>query len=231
MTENPAMRELVDRLRRTGQRVVVFTARPAGEVRAWLDRQGWPDLEVTNVKSPDFKVMLDDRALNFSPDMLQLGEGLAAELAGFKAWWEKRADTRGVAKAKREKPTLFWRCEEPERAAVTKAEAEGVDGKVRLGACYMRAAYYVMDRPDDVVKLVHGTIEIGGGIPISHAWVELSDQPVVYDGVQGQFYTKSGYYRAMRAVPEQTYTPREAMDKMLETKRFGPWGPSAGIGK
>ena len=49
-----------------GKEVVIFSARaktPAErkKIKLWLLKQGLPALEVTNVKSPDFEVMYDDR--------------------------------------------------------------------------------------------------------------------------------------------------------------------------
>jgi len=93
-TENPKMRRLVDMLLSNGVRVVIFTARPGAEVHAWLREHAWPSLEVTDRKSPDFAVYLDDRAVGFSPD--KVGQGLAQELAEFKTWWEKSASDMGA---------------------------------------------------------------------------------------------------------------------------------------
>jgi hypothetical protein len=87
-TENPKVRLLVQSLVDRSVPVVVFTARDAGEVREWLDEHKWPELAVTNVKSPDFKVMLDDRAVNFDPETLG-DPDLVAHLSEFRAWWEK----------------------------------------------------------------------------------------------------------------------------------------------
>jgi hypothetical protein len=96
-TENPRMYDLIKELQANDVRVVIFTARPAVEVFEWLVEHEWPLLEVTNVKSPDFGVYLDDRALNFAPGMA--GAGLADTLAGFKAWWEKSATEKDATSA------------------------------------------------------------------------------------------------------------------------------------
>jgi hypothetical protein len=96
--ENPKMRKLVRALFDRDVDVVIFTARDADDVEAWLEDKGWPALEVTNVKSPDFRVMLDDRAVNFNPSVLASGSDVAGYLAGFKAWWEK-ADSGPVSKS------------------------------------------------------------------------------------------------------------------------------------
>ena len=96
-TENPRVRDLVAGLVAEGVRVVVFTARDAEEVREWLAAKDWPALEVTNVKSPDFAVMLDDRAVRFDPSLVgsdAAGARLREGLSGFKAWWEKSAEVR-----------------------------------------------------------------------------------------------------------------------------------------
>lgn len=98
-TENPKMRKLVEALHEKNVPVTIFTARPADEVEEWLLAHHWPDLPVTNVKSPDFKVMLDDRAVHFDPDMLDVVEAMKPEdLSGFKTWWEKAVPEPPVSK-------------------------------------------------------------------------------------------------------------------------------------
>lgn len=89
-TENPKVRDLVAGLLAQGVRVVIFTARPAIEVFEWLVEHNWPRLEVTDRKSHDFGVYLDDRAVNFTPAMVRAG--LDEKLSGFKTWWEKSRD-------------------------------------------------------------------------------------------------------------------------------------------
>jgi len=177
--------------------------------------QAHSDVEHVHIDGPLFSNELSE---SFMTDKYPRPAGAASR------WLREKLDTLGV----RPKRKSFFLQAEPERAVVTKAEREGVDGKVRLGDCYRSAGHYVMDHRTDEYRMVHGTVDLRG-VAISHAWVEFRD--VVYEGVQGQFYAKSSYYRVMRAVPEQTYTAREAMDKMLETGVFGPWGPTAGLGK
>lgn len=64
----PAMMERVRRWCDAGLTVRIFTAR-AGDpdqiplIKDWLDEQGLPDLEITNVKTPDLKEIWDDRAV------------------------------------------------------------------------------------------------------------------------------------------------------------------------
>jgi hypothetical protein len=86
--ENPKVRKLVQALYDAGADVVVFTARDLEDVKDWLADKKWPALEVTNQKSPNFQVMLDDRAVHFDPKDVPSPD----ELLGFKAWWEKSAD-------------------------------------------------------------------------------------------------------------------------------------------
>lgn len=92
-TENSRMRDLVETLDGEGVRIVVFSARDPDEIKEWLEEHGWPELEVTNVKSPDFAVMLDDRAVHFEPSLVSGPQGvrdLADRLMGFKAHWEAK---------------------------------------------------------------------------------------------------------------------------------------------
>jgi len=51
-----------------GDTVIIFTARARNEknigyVKDWLKENGFPDLEVTNVKYPKFDVIYDDKAI------------------------------------------------------------------------------------------------------------------------------------------------------------------------
>jgi hypothetical protein len=92
--ENPKMRKLVEALGEKGVPVTIFTARDKGEVEEWLLAHKWPDLPVTNEKSPDFKVMLDDRGVSFEPTMLHDIPALTEALSQFKTWWEKSAGPR-----------------------------------------------------------------------------------------------------------------------------------------
>ncbi|MEK7766013.1 MAG: hypothetical protein AAB368_07220, partial [bacterium] len=87
---NPRTLAVVRALLRDGVPVVVFSARPAAEIEPRLAEWGLPGLEVTNVKRPDFRVMLDDRAVQFQPDDGRTPGQEAADLASFRAWWEKR---------------------------------------------------------------------------------------------------------------------------------------------
>jgi len=64
----PAMLERLQQLIRDGQRVKIFTARATVPqnipyVKEWLQRQGLPDLEVTNVKDFACLYFFDDRAI------------------------------------------------------------------------------------------------------------------------------------------------------------------------
>lgn len=64
----PDMLSFVRRMVENGIRVKIFTAR-AGDpkqipkIRKWLDKQGLPDLEITNVKDYSMERLYDDRAV------------------------------------------------------------------------------------------------------------------------------------------------------------------------
>ena len=93
MRASESMRRLVLELLDSGVEVVVFSARAsdaAGRelIEGWLGANGYPDLEVTGVKSPDFRVMLDDRAIEVTPEILE-DPGLAERVASFASWFEK----------------------------------------------------------------------------------------------------------------------------------------------
>lgn len=89
------MRETLGILQTWGYSVVVFTRRPVAQVEHWLRHHGWPALPVTNEKPPGMLVMLDDRAVCFSPEMAYEPRALALRLATHRAWWEH---PRGAAR-------------------------------------------------------------------------------------------------------------------------------------
>ena len=74
----------VREIQRLGYRVVIFTTRHRDAVLRWLERWGFPILEVTDVKPP-FKVLLDDRAVQFRGEWNQ---EVIDGLHQFKAHWE-----------------------------------------------------------------------------------------------------------------------------------------------
>ncbi len=58
---------------REGNKVVIFTARAGAKgarpvIRRWLRRHGLPELEITNIKSPAFDEMWDDKAISVKPN-------------------------------------------------------------------------------------------------------------------------------------------------------------------
>ena len=64
----PAMVDMVCRMVDNGIRVKIFTARacdPAqiAKIRAWMNKNGLPDLEITNVKDYYMERLYDDRAI------------------------------------------------------------------------------------------------------------------------------------------------------------------------
>ena len=64
----PAMVERVKDWLRAGETVKIFTARATSgpaiqEIKAWLQRTGLPDLDVTNLKDPAMKLCYDDKAV------------------------------------------------------------------------------------------------------------------------------------------------------------------------
>ena len=63
----PGAIEAMRRLKAGGDTVVIFTARDRFQpVRDWLDHFGIPYDDVTNIKRPEFDVIVDDRAVHFT---------------------------------------------------------------------------------------------------------------------------------------------------------------------
>lgn len=56
----------INHLRKIGHNVWVFTSNPEPEkVKEWLKKNGFPELEVTNIKRPAH-AYIDDRAIRFT---------------------------------------------------------------------------------------------------------------------------------------------------------------------
>lgn len=79
----PGMLALVTELiERHKVKVVVFSARAGSAmgtrlIREWLREHGFPPLDITNIKEPEFSVMLDDRAVRFIPQLAKDPKWLA----------------------------------------------------------------------------------------------------------------------------------------------------------
>lgn len=66
-------------------KLICFTTRkPTEDVERWLSRNGFPVMEVTDVKKPAY-LILDDRALRFDG---QWTDELLAQIYNFKPWWK-----------------------------------------------------------------------------------------------------------------------------------------------
>jgi len=87
----PAMVERVKNWLREGKTVKIFTARASSaaavqEIKAWLQRAGLPDLDVTNVKDKDMELCYDDKAVGVVKNTGRLvGEEMWAE-SGWQAF-------------------------------------------------------------------------------------------------------------------------------------------------
>lgn len=110
--------------------------------------------------------------------------------------------------------------------------------------CYERALRFMRraGTPDEAT-LVHGLYHVSGAgamqLPdgrvvepprgsltgFGHAWVELPGD-MVFDGVRQAFYDLDGYYTVLAALPEVTYSAKEAMTHAVATGHAGPWHES-----
>jgi hypothetical protein len=75
-----AMLEHVKDMVARGETVKIFTARASepsqiGPVKAWLKKQGLPDLEVTNAKDYGMRELYDDRAIQVVPNTGKRADG------------------------------------------------------------------------------------------------------------------------------------------------------------
>ena len=102
-------------------------------------------------------------------------------------------------------------------------------GKRYWADCYRRACEYVLAHsrtdgsygPIAGMRLVHGVCR-DGDVVWAHAWVDLPGG-IVFDGVRQQFYDRAGYRRVMHATEEATYDAGGMVERMLGTRRYGPW--------
>ena len=98
--------------------------------------------------------------------------------------------------------------------------------RTRLGDCYEAAGKYMLSNSDSGCVLVHG-IPMGqgpiAGIRMGHAWVEQGD--LVIDNSNGRSVKmpKAVYYALGQIEFTIRYTMAEFMEKVLESKHWGPW--------
>lgn len=89
------------------------------------------------------------------------------------------------------------------------------------GECFLRAIQFIqMFGPRNA--LAHNAVYVYGealcGGPGQHGWVEIEDR-IIFDGVQQQFYTKSGFYISEHAKPLYRFT-RPAVIALWRRKQF-----------
>jgi len=94
----PGIKKFIETLIAQGIRVKVFTARgtKTGEetrdsVRRWLKKYGFPELEVTNIKHADIDLIIDDRAIQFRPHLVEDDEEIGyfvERVKTFQPYWK-----------------------------------------------------------------------------------------------------------------------------------------------
>ena len=96
------------------------------------------------------------------------------------------------------------------------------------GNCFEVAGKLISIFSDDAV-LCHGKVTGQGpieGLRIEHAWIEIKG--IVIDKSNGSNFILSieDYYKVGKVNPieVQKYSPREALQKMLRYRTYGPWG-------
>ena len=85
----------------------------------------------------------------------------------------------------------------------------------RHGRCFELAA--LGQQQDPTWTLVHGRIHGW----IGHAWLVRADE--VYDTVLDKFMSVEQYTAQERAVPERTYSLKEAARMICDSGYWGPW--------
>jgi len=86
----PGAVDFVKQLLDEGYDVIVFTTREdLTAVHKWLERHGFPQLVVTNVKRPAI-AYVDDRAVRFDGDYAAALEGIRGDV-----WWQRKEAPSG----------------------------------------------------------------------------------------------------------------------------------------
>lgn len=81
----PGAVDFLVELRKRGFKVVIYSARPSGEIWNWLTAHGMVMLVKEVVYKPPAVAYVDDRALRFDGDFT----GLARDVVEFRAWWKE----------------------------------------------------------------------------------------------------------------------------------------------
>ncbi len=107
-----------------------------------------------------------------------------------------------------------------------------VSAKNRNGDCYYIAGKIILDNvfneKIDNPILVHGEVTGQGsiaGIQYSHAWIEDGDT-VIDRSNNRDIKLPAVFYYALGNINKRKtcrYTEKEAREKMLEFKHYGPW--------
>ena len=95
----------------------------------------------------------------------------------------------------------------------------------RKGRCFELSANYMHHEDSEHYILVHGYRWITGTCnhANAHGWVEDPKTQTVYDLVENKIYDRDEYYFCNIIHNITTYTFMEAMLKIAETGRSGPW--------
>lgn len=80
----PSMLKRVKDWLSRGDKITIFTARAGAPgakkaIRAWLKKNGLPELDITNIKRPEFDVFYDDKAVHVIPNKGATWEDQARE--------------------------------------------------------------------------------------------------------------------------------------------------------
>jgi uncharacterized pyridoxamine 5'-phosphate oxidase family protein len=77
MDSNPVKYALpaMEYLKKQGHKIYILTARRQSDfkdIKIWLKRWGFPEMEVTNKKKKDTAVIIDDRAIRFENNWMSI---------------------------------------------------------------------------------------------------------------------------------------------------------------
>ena len=80
----PGAKEFIQEILDKGLDINIYTTREASQIKDWLKKNNFPNIEVSNSK-PAAYCYIDDRAIKFDGDFEKLKE----DFKNFKVYWKK----------------------------------------------------------------------------------------------------------------------------------------------
>ena len=91
------------------------------------------------------------------------------------------------------------------------------------GDCYEVHAQKILYSKQDNMKLCHGLVWHPATGWHGHAWLEKGNMVIDVSNGNNARMSKSVYYSLGKIKNIKKYTKKQAIQKMLDTKHYGPW--------